>query len=325
MARRRIVWSAAAMLLSGCTGVPLRSYDGAVPHAAAERDVRLETAKVFATKKTVIVQVNFDMPTGTALTAPRLAQASSTACSDGIVPSDYNVNHNAGAKPGRDVGSVVAQFSSDDVRRAGLLEREPASMAIEVIEFGEGSARTCHRVPVVSDIARVEWENDKVGTLGVDLRFAVPTSSALSKMPFATFVAIRGGLYLGPLRLSGDLFLGYAFGGPTSPKNSDNSYGMAGGGLSLDALIAHGSGFGLGLQAGAEALSLVFDPAPTVTFPHRSYFLIGPRGGLRFVWFGPELPGRAFHARTEAITTSIALYTSVLHDADTDVGWVPMI
>ena len=322
MVGRWIALLAAAAGLSGCI-LPYRPYRGAVPHKAAERDVSLEAADVVAGHQTVIVHVNFDIPAGATVTAPRLAAASSTGCGDGLVPRNYSVNHRADTEAGRDMGSVVAEFTSSIVRGEGLLEREPASMVIEVIDGGERPVRTCHRVPVVSDPGRLEWQDDKAAFAGIALRLAVPTTTALSKMGAAVLPDLQMGLYLGPLRLSGDLFLGSGFGGPTAPENSQNSYGIWGGGLALDTLIVHASGFGVGLLAGGEAMSLVFDPAPTVTYPHRSYALVGPRGALRFVWFGPELPGRAFHAHPQAITTSISLDGSLLHDAD--AGWVPMV
>jgi hypothetical protein len=313
------LFAALAAGLPACA-VPLRTYQPTRPHAVTARGVEIEIASVAALEQTVRVTVRYDAPDGVLLAAPRLVGAASAACAAGVRARDYAVTRDAPTAAMRDRGSIVADFSRADLARDGVLEGSPTDLAVEVVGPDPG----CVRVPVVAGAQGVEWRDDALGSVGFDLRLVVPLSEDIAKMGAAFLLAARGGPYVGPLHLRGELFFGSGFGGPQTPHNAYNNFGIGGGALAADGFVVRGDGFALGVQAGVEALAIGFDPAAGVPFPERTYVLKGPRGGLRFVWMGPQLDGRAFHARPEAFTTSIELFGSAWR-GPSDVGWVPVL
>jgi hypothetical protein len=141
----------------------------------------------------------------------------------------------------------------------------------------------------------------------------------------APMLALRGGPFIGPLRLRAELGIGGAFAENRNANLVAYSYRA---GLLLDTLLAHVDRFGFGVAAGYDVTGITLGTNVEGLSHDGAGFqglIYGPRAGISFELLPVSAPGPAFRARPDAASASLELYfageSSHDHDGPTPALW----
>jgi hypothetical protein len=314
----------AALLACGCS----RVYTPRTPHVARSPDAEIEVTGLAvesnapAVQRSPLNRVGVFARTreehGTVLAFARIAPAATPPCSAGVettVESRWSSVGAAGAQPAPPTtGQAYWSVPRTALDGAALLWGQPAALDVSELH-ADGAAPGCLRVPLVDDPSRVEWQQEPRSSLGIGLVVAVPFRSiyGIDAMPL---LALRGGPWLGPVRLRAQGF----FGGASAHASNPNLVGYAyGGGLLADTLLFSTHRVGLGIAAGYDVLGASLSANVDALSHQGAGFLgpiHGPRAGLVFDLLPPPAPGRAFRARPDAGSFSLEIYGSALWSQD---------
>ncbi|HEX3774440.1 MAG TPA: hypothetical protein VHV51_08245 [Polyangiaceae bacterium] len=306
------------LAVSGC----VREYRPSTPHTAQVGSgslslTTIETASgavIYPPHGGVVVQGHYRVEAGDSFTTPVLTKTNTPPCSGGTRAHRSEVN--------ADNGTLAALFPRDELDSQRLLATEPTALDVNVVH-ADGT-RECLRVPVLSAPARTEWLQDPAASLGYAFTLLVPFRRIYAAGA-APMLTLRGGPFIGPLRLRAELGIGGAFAENRNANLVAYSYRA---GLLLDALLAHIDRFGFGVAAGYDVTGISLD-ASVQALSHEGVgfqgLIYGPRAGVSFELLPTPPLGPAFRARPDAASASLELYlaaeSSHDHDKPTPALW----
>jgi hypothetical protein len=263
---------------------------------------------------------------GSSLAFARIAPSDAPPCTSGVEPSSEaqasgvaSAHDDPASKPERHIYWTMPRYGIDLTR--------PTSLDVSVVH-ADGSPPGCLRVPLVEATGSAEWAQEPVYTLGVGFGVTVPFRAIYGAKAMPTF-ALRGGAWLGPVRLRIQGLVGGAIADATNANLIAYSYG---GGLLVDSLAWSWRRLGLGIAAGYDVMGISYGANIDALSHDGAGFqggMHGPRAGLLLTLLPPPPPGPAFRARTDALSASLELYGAALWSADrptaTPAMWVALL
>jgi hypothetical protein len=314
----------AGLLACGC----VRGYAPRSPHVASTPGAEIEVTRLVvdtsapALPQSPLNRVDVVASTrtehGVALASARLAPVGAAPCTAGVeATGEVRASHFAAAgtlPTPTSTGQACWSWSRPAVDGRALLWSEPAALDVSVLH-ADGAPPGCLRVPLVDDTTRVEWEGYPWSSWGIGLVVAVPFHSIYGVDAMPVF-ALRGGRWVGPVRLRLEGLGGGAAAHATNPNLVGYAYG---GGILADTLLFSTGMFGLGIAAGYDALGVSFSANVDALSHEGAGFqgvMHGPRGGLVFDLLPPPAPGGAFRARPDATSFSVEIYGAALWSQD---------
>ncbi len=180
---------------------------------------------------------------GEILAAPQLARASSAPCEDGVPARIASLRS--------DKDTLTALFRRDAIDEHGLLSKEPTMLDVIVVRGLKGG-QDCLRVPLVVDPTRPEWSETPSASFGYAFSLFAPFRRIYAA-DAAPMLNLRGGPFVGPVRLRAELGVGGAFEKNRNANLVAYSYHA---GLLVDSLLLHAERFGLGVGAGYDLTGL---------------------------------------------------------------------
>jgi hypothetical protein len=290
------------LIAGGC----VRSYVSRAPHSATVGRTSLELdsvvtapgSAIYPPAGAVVVRGHYSAAPGETLAAPQLARPSSAPCEDGV-PARI-------ASSSSDKDTLTALFRRDAIDEHSLLSNEPTMFDVIVVRGLSGHPE-CLRVPLVVNPTRPEWSQTPRASFGYAFSLFVPFRRIYAA-DAAPMLTLRGGPFVGPVRLRAELGVGGAFEKNRNANLVAYSYRA---GLLVDSLLLHTERFGLGVGAGYDLTGLTLSAnVNALSHDGAGYqgLIYGPRAGIAFALL-PQAPiGQAFVARPDAASATLELY-----------------
>ncbi len=258
----------------------------------------------------------------------RLARLSEPQCQGGVAARSVLLRGASGQElPTRTLGgearSVDLTFGRDDLSET--LGGEPAFLDLRLVpEEAQGSGR-CLRLPLVPAPDRVAWVEAPLWDVGAGGRVFWLTAPSRG-MGWGWVIVGQGGVFVGPVRLGIEAGGG---GGEASDPGTGRSYGLYGGALRVDGLLASlpaGKTGRLGLE-GQVGWDLWWalaekDYLGTALATGASWIYHGPRVVLRLAYLPSAPDWNGFFGRRDATALGLDLYGARWFSSGADPVWV---
>jgi hypothetical protein len=295
---------------SGCIPAA-RWYAPTEPRVGTQASVRYRATRISDHESQPLeVSAEINAPSADLALGPaRLSRPSLEPCASGPVSSRWL------SLGGTDATRAEHEYISAAFARSpeseALLRDGPTVLDLPIVTpLATGSAR-CLRVELLdASPETVDWRQRPVGWFGASVRTFVPVH-AIEGMSGAFMGTVRGGPFIGPLRVGLDLGFGAGVSRNDAPVQDSGGFLLysAGALLAPEPLVA--GRFGFTSELGYDVYGLRFTPKGQSTSEGRG-LVHGPLLALRFMILPKPARSSSFESRSDSWTSAIDLFTTLL-------------